>query len=45
MGKIEAAMWVIAAATVVGIVLYTVGVFDLVYHMVTQAITKLSSSQ
>ena len=45
MGKIEAATWVIAAAIVMGIVLYSVGFFDIVYHMVTQVITKISPSQ
>ena len=50
MGKIEACVWVIGATMVVAIVLYSMGIFDLVYHMITQlnanAInTSTSSSQ
>ena len=44
MGKVEAVIWVLGAIAVISIVLYSLGVFDLVYHMIKQMNANLSRS-
>ena len=44
MGKVEGAIWVVGAIIVICIVLYSLGVFDLIYTMIKQMNTNLSRS-
>ena len=42
MGKMEAAIWVVGTVVVLAIVMYSMGAFDIIAHMISQINTKLS---
>ncbi len=43
MGKAEAAIWVLGTVIVLAIVMYSMGIFDIIAHMISQINAKLSS--
>jgi hypothetical protein len=45
MGAMEGILWVIGTLIVLGIVLYSVGGFELIYNMIHQMLPKPSLSQ
>ena len=45
MGTMEGVMWVIGTLVVLGIVLYSVGGFEIIFNMMHQLLPKASLSQ
>jgi L-lactate permease len=43
MGKVEVVIWVVGTAIVLAIVMYSMGIFDIIAHMISQINTKLSN--